>query len=153
MLGLATIATVLAIAAPGTPVNEGACPGDSQAQACYLPVTDEIYVQSDRARSPWFRWFLIEHERGHAMDRKRLSPWERYAFSCLSAVRSPYQGDPERCGADWNFELYEIFADVYANCRLGAIPGRQRFGSGNGYEPTRSAHARACRFIARAVAS
>jgi hypothetical protein len=146
--GLARNAEASASAIPAVPVNfhVGICPDDSLSTGCYYAHSNDLWIEDPTDR------VTFSHEMGHAFDAQRLDDGERHRFSCLPAAQPPVEGDPDLCGARWDENVAEVFADAYANCRLRFRAGSVRFLYGNGYEPsTTRRHRNACRFIARAA--
>lgn len=139
------VLTLLAAAALSVPVtvHNAPCPANPAWNGCYYAETNEAYVAPHADR------FTRLHEIGHALFAQMLDDGERYAFSCLPAMR-PADGDPPRCGR-WNSDVNELAADVYANCALGWKPDGPRFANRFGYNATRRQHRNACRFINRAA--
>jgi hypothetical protein len=146
--GLARNAEASAPVIPAVPVNLhiGACPDIPLSSECYYAHTNDLWLEDSEDRVSYW------HGMGHAFDTQRLDDGERHRFSCLPAARPAIETDPDACGARWDEQAIEIFADAYANCRLRFRFGSVRFLYGNGYEPsTARRHRNACRFIARAA--
>jgi hypothetical protein len=144
--------------APMPRIVAAPCPGLEDAAGCLIPagVTDAtgrpyataaVFTTGDR--------FTTAHELGHAYDAAMMDDMERHAFSHILGRLDEYWSstytDEDGRVLQYPDSLAEVFADAYANCRLGHVvaPGHA-WEAGYNYYPTARENRRICGLITRA---
>ena len=135
------------------------CPGLTEAGGCYFSpgngdASGRVYARGavfSRGRDR----FSTLHEMGHAFDATMMDAGERNRFAWLlsrdlEVWTYSYTDDDGRLIQAGN-SLAEVFADAYANCRMGHERGSgEEWEAGYDYYPEASTHRQVCRLITRA---
>lgn len=114
--------------------------------------------------------FGLAHELGHVFDERSLDAGERQRFATLQAQTYDEHGradgtdgsedlpwltlaeNPDGTVTSSYGDLGEVFADAYANCRLGrVVASGHLWETGYGYDPAPQQHRAICKLIARAA--
>lgn len=129
------------IPSPKVTVLAESCP-DGSGGPCANQESRTIYLPTGTSS------FAREHELGHIFDVQYLSEGERNRFQTLAKIKGEWNPGTGATAAGMRSPA-ERFADAYAACRLGLVPGAN-WTVGYGYNPTRKQHRAVCGFLRRA---
>jgi hypothetical protein len=144
---------------PMPQIIAGACPGlEDEAVGCHIGIGIADVYGHEYAHGAVFvdgYRFTTYHELGHAFNDTMMDAGERNRFASLldrpdEAWSATYIDEQGRLIQDPR-SLDEVFADAYANCRMGRVVASGHvWEAGYDYYPTAREHRLACRMLARA---